>query len=129
MSVVIDVSWGELIDKISILEIKAERLRDSEALANVERELALLTEARDRALASDVDIGAEYSELKTINESLWDIEDEIRDCERRGDFGSRFIELARNVYRTNDRRSAVKQNINRALGSALIEEKAYTTYN
>ena len=129
MSVVIEVSWGELIDKISILEIKAERLSDAEALANVGRELTLLTAARDRTMASDVDISAEFSELKTINERLWDIEDEIRDCERRGDFGSQFVELARNVYRTNDQRSAVKQKINKILGSMLIEEKSYTTYS
>ena len=129
MSVVIEVSWGELVDKISILEIKGERLSEAEALANVRHELTLLTAARDGAMAGNVDISAEFSELKAINEKLWDIEDEIRDCERRGDFGSRFVELARKVYRTNDQRSAVKHKINKALGSAVIEEKSYTTYS
>ncbi len=118
-----------MLDKISILEIKSERITDTDALANVRHELALLTSARDQSIPSDVDISAEFSELTEINKALWDIEDDIRDCERRGDFGSYFMELARAVYGTNDKRSAVKRLINKSLGSALIEEKSYTTYS
>lgn len=129
MSVLIDVSWGELLDKISILEIKSERITDADALANVRHELALLTSARDQSMPSDVDISAEFSELREINKELWDIEDDIRDCERRSDFGSRFVELARAVYGTNDKRSAIKRRLNESLGSTLIEEKSYTTYS
>jgi hypothetical protein len=129
MSVQIEVSWGELLDKISILEIKSERITDTDALANVRHELALLTSARDQSIPPDVDISAAFSELTEINKALWDIEDDIRDCERRGDFGSHFVELARAVYGTNDKRSAVKRLINKSLGSALIEEKSYTTYS
>jgi hypothetical protein len=80
-------------------------------------------------MLADVDISAEFSELREISKRLWDIEDEIRDCERRGDIGSRFVDLARDVYGTNDKQSAVNRQINEPLGSALIEEKLYTTYS
>ena len=129
MSVLIEVSWGELLDKISILEIKLGRIIDTDALANVRHERALLTSARDQSISPDVDFSADFNELTEINKELWDIEDDIRDCERRGDFGSRFVELARAVYGTNDKRSAVKRRLNESLGSALIEEKSYTTYS
>ena len=129
MSVLIEVSWSELLDKNSILEIKSERISNTDALANVRHELALLTSARDQSIPPDVDVSAEFSELMEINKELWHIEDDIRDCERRGDFGSRFVELARAVYGTNDKRSAVKRRLNESLGSALIEEKSYTTYS
>ena len=129
MSVQIEVSWGELLDKISILEIKSERITDADALANVRYELALLIHVRDQSIPSDVDISAEFNKLTEINKALWNIEDDIRDCERHGNFGSRFVELARAVYGTNDKRSAVKRVINKSLDSALIEEKSYTTYS
>jgi hypothetical protein len=123
------VSWGELFDKIAILEIKRDRLTDPAQRADVEAELAALVQVRDAALPPDADITVETGELRAVNESLWQIEDDIRDCERRQDFGPDFIALARAVYRTNDRRAAIKRRISTALGSALVEEKSYTHYD
>ncbi|MFD2234491.1 DUF6165 family protein [Phaeospirillum tilakii] len=128
MSVLVPVSWGEVIDKITILEIKAERLSDPAKLANVRRELDALAAVRDREFPGHAGLAALAGELKTINESLWEIEDEIRDCERAQDFGETFIRLARSVYVTNDRRAAVKRRINDLLGSDLVEEKSYAAY-
>lgn len=122
------VSYGELIDKLTILEIKAERMRDPAKLANVRDELELLGATWANAAASATDIVAERTELKRINESLWEIEDEIRLKERAQTFDARFIELARAVYVTNDRRAAVKRAINEKLGSRLVEEKSYQDY-
>ena len=126
--VMIEVPPGELIDKITILRIKAERIADPAKLANVRTELAALTQARDAALPQDPRIERLEAELKTVNEALWQIEDEIRDCERAGDFGPRFIGLARAVYQTNDHRAALKRDINLHLGARLIEEKSYRPY-
>ncbi|NKB58246.1 MAG: hypothetical protein GKS00_18120 [Alphaproteobacteria bacterium] len=128
MSVIVAVSWGELLDKISILEIKRERLTDPAQRANVDHEYVRLCETRDAEMPGDADIGDSVSELRTINEALWDIEDDIRGCEREKDFGDQFIELARAVYRNNDRRAAIKRDINEALGSEIVEEKSYTDY-
>ncbi len=128
MSVMVAVSWGELEDKISILEIKLARIQDPAKVANVARELEALLPARGEAHRIDPAIVECEAELKAINETLWSIEDEIRDCERRGDFGPRFIELARSVYRENDRRALVKRRINARLGSGLVEEKSYRPY-
>jgi len=124
----VEVSAGELIDKITILEIKAMRIADPARLANVRTELDALRAARAEALPQNSDVDGLVAELKAVNEALWEIEDAIRDCERDGDFGPRFIELARSVYRTNDRRSALKRAINEALGSRLVEEKSYREY-
>ncbi len=124
----VEVSPGELIDKITILEIKAERIADPDKLANVHRELESLTATREEALDSSPELDGFTAELRRINERLWEIEDDIRDCERNGDFGERFIELARAVYRTNDRRAAAKRSINELLGSELVEEKDYADY-
>ena len=124
----VEVSAGELVDKITILEIKAERIADPDKLANVHRELRSLTATRERALDRSPELDEFTAELRRINECLWKIEDDIRDCERNGDFGERFIELARAVYRTNDRRAAAKRKINDLLGSALVEEKNYADY-
>lgn len=124
----VEVSPGELIDKITILEIKAERIADPGKLANVHRELRSLTATREEALEPSPELEEFTAELRRINERLWEIEDDIRDCERNGDFGERFIELARAVYRTNDRRAAAKRSINELLGSELIEEKDYADY-
>ncbi len=124
----VEVSAGELVDKITILEIKAERIVDPAKLANVHRELRSLTTARREALPSSEELDELTAELRRINEGLWEIEDDIRDCERKRDFGERFIELARAVYRTNDRRAAAKRKINELLGSELVEEKAYADY-
>ena len=119
------IAVGELIDKITILEIKAERLRDPAKAQNVQTELALLRQIRTQAGLDIPDMAPFADELRAINAILWEIEDEIRACEAEGDFGPRFVELARSVYRTNDRRSAVKKRINLAFGSAIVEEKFY----
>jgi hypothetical protein len=128
MAVKVAVSWGELIDKITILEIKRVRLGDAAQRANVETEYAILRRARDAALPPGADIAADTQALLAVNQALWDIEDDIRACERAQDFGPDFIELARAVYITNDRRAAIKRRLNQALGSDLIEEKSYTDY-
>ena len=123
----IPVSWGELLDKITILEIKVERLSAESARANAAKELDLLREIAQPILASG-QAAAPVARLKQLNQALWEIEDRIRDHERAGDFGPGFVELARSVYRRNDERGAIKRQINLALGSALIEEKSYTPY-
>ena len=128
LSVKIDISPGELIDKITILEIKSERIGDPAKLANVRRELAVLAAAQDEALARSVDLDRLTRDLKTVNETLWEIEDKIRLCERAGDFGPDFIALARAVYRNNDQRAALKRRLNDLLGASLIEEKSYEGY-
>ncbi len=122
------ISWGELLDKISILEIKAAKFSDADKLINVRNELAALIAVRDANWPSDAVLDDDITALKQVNEALWRIEDDIRECERRDSFDERFIELARAVYRTNDRRAAIKRRLNDALGSALIEEKSYATY-
>lgn len=124
-SVQIEVSVGELVDKLTILELKRERIREPDKLANIEAEYVLLVRALDAVRAA---LAPFDDELRAVNARLWEIEDEIRDCERRGDFGPRFIELARSVYRTNDRRSALKREINALSGSTLVEEKSYKPY-
>jgi hypothetical protein len=123
----IPTSWGELIDKITILEIKVERLQSESARANAARELRLLREIAGPVLAGGEATGL-TARLKALNESLWEIEDRIRDHERSGRFDDAFIELARSVYKRNDERGAVKRELNLALGSELIEEKSYKPY-
>lgn len=129
MSVIVAVSWGELLDKISILEIKKERLSDPAQLANVAHEHATLCAARDKGLPAGADIAADCAALRTVNERLWQIEDDIRDCERDKAFGARFVELARSVYINNDERAAIKRRLNAALGSDIVEEKSYSDYD
>ena len=120
----IPVSWGELLDKISILEIKVLRLRAPESQANAAHELALL-----RQVASAAGGVAELTAaLRAVNTRLWRIEDLIREKEAAGDFGPDFIALARAVYRENDERGRIKSALNRALGSTLVEEKQYSGY-
>jgi hypothetical protein len=121
----IPISWGELIDKITILEIKVERLQSEAARANSARELGLLREIAGPVLGEAAVLTAR---LKALNETLWEIEDRIRDHERIGRFDEAFIELARSVYKRNDERGAVKRELNLALGSELIEEKSYKPY-
>ena len=128
MSVMTPVSWGELIDKVTILAIKSERIQDPHKVANVARERAALLPMRNQALQSHPTLAGFESALKAINETLWVVEDEIREWERRKEFGPRFIELARAVYHENDRRSLVKRQINELLGSGLVEEKSYRPY-
>jgi hypothetical protein len=116
---------GELIDKITILEIKAERIADGRKRANVDAELKLLRRLRMDADLNGPDMQFYACELKSLNARLWDVEDALRECETRGDFGARFVELARSVYQINDRRSSVKRRINLASGSYIVEEKSY----
>ena len=124
----VEIAPGELIDKITILEIKTERITDAAKLANVQIELATLEQARDAALTLSPELDDLTKRLKAINEHLWDIEDDIRDCERAKDFGEKFVELARAVYKSNDQRAALKRDINLLLGSHLVEEKSYSDY-
>jgi Flp pilus assembly protein TadD len=124
----VEVSAGDLIDKIAILEIKRARIDDPGQRANVCRELAGLVAVRDREVAATTELTGLAAELKEVNEALWQIADEIRDCERRRDFGPAFIALARSVYQQNDRRAALKRRINDLLGSQLVEEKSYRPY-
>jgi ADP-heptose:LPS heptosyltransferase len=121
----VPVSVGELIDKITILEIKAERIADPAKQANIRRELAALAGVRGRAVAATPELAALGRELSTVNRRLWEVEDELRRCEREGRFDARFIELARSVYRDNDRRATLKRALNKLTGSAIVEEKSY----
>lgn len=142
----VEVSPGELIDKITILEIKSERIAagrrvdrqdreikadiipDADKLHNVHTELATHVDSRDRSIPPSSALAALTAELKAVNEDLWHVEDQLRDCERQKDFGAPFVELARSVYKTNDRRWAIKRQINTLLGSRLLEEKLYAPY-
>ncbi|WP_211111710.1 DUF6165 family protein, partial [Azospirillum brasilense] len=126
--ILVETAPGELLDKISILEIKRERIQDPVKRRNVETEHGILTRTADRHIPSTAELRELAAALKAVNTALWEIEDAIRDCERAQDFGPRFIELARAVYRTNDRRAAIKRQINERLGSALFEEKSYAAY-
>ena len=124
----VPISPGELIDKITILEIKSQRMSDAAKLNTVRTELALLNATWQASPFSKTDISAEWTGLREVNARLWDIEDDIRDKERAGQFDARFIELARAVYVTNDERAAIKRRINAKLGSLLVEEKSYADY-
>lgn len=127
MSLKIPVSWGELFDKLTILQIKQERIKDPGKLRNIDRELGeLLTISAARP--DDAQLTVLVEALRRVNEELWDIEDAIRACEKNRDFGSRFVELARSVYKTNDRRAEMKYRINMLLDSELVEEKSYESY-
>ena len=125
----VPVSPGEVLDKITILEIKSERMTDPDKLANVRTELTLLRDTWKRSVAEDEVVRRLHGELKQINETLWEIEDDIRDKERVKEFDERFIELARSVYFTNDKRSQVKKELNLHLGSQIVEEKSYQDYS
>ena len=122
------LSWGELLDKISILQIKSERVRSADAQTNIRRELDQLNAIAAKRLAGDGALQAACGRLKAINEKLWEIEDRIRDKERAQSFDADFIALARSVYHSNDERAAIKREINRHTGSALVEEKQYAAY-
>jgi hypothetical protein len=124
----VPVSHGELIDKITILEIKSRRIGDPAKLANVRNELDLLNATWSNDAASKTGIGDERARLLAVNEALWDIEDRIRLKERAQEFDAEFVELARSVYFRNDERAAVKREINLKLGSQLVEEKSYQDY-
>lgn len=124
----VPVSPGEVLDKITILEIKSERISDAGKLANVKRELALLQAAWQQSVDEDETVRRIHDELKSINESLWEIEDDIRDKERAREFDQVFIGLARSVYVTNDQRANAKKELNIYLGSEIVEEKSYQDY-
>ncbi len=125
MTIRVEISVGEFLDKLSILEIKAERIDDPAKLGHVRRELETMRAAWAASPFASADPGEDYAQLAALNRSLWDIEDEIRGHEARGDFGAEFIQLARSVYTTNDRRSQLKQRLNLRLGSDLVEVKSY----
>ena len=120
----VEVSAGELLDKLSILRIKSERIADPEKRRHVQKEMAALETAR-QGLPSPLGLAPLEAELAAVNARLWDVEDALRVCERDQDFGPLFIELARSVYHTNDRRAALKRAINDLLGSSLVEVKSY----
>jgi hypothetical protein len=126
--ILVPISPGELLDKITILRIKAARIRDSAKLSNVRIELEWLERVWRDSGAAIPAIAADEAELQRVNSALWDIEDRIRDKERAGAFDAEFIELARAVYVTNDERAAAKKRINTALGSRIVEEKSYADY-
>lgn len=126
--ILVPVSFGELLDKIAILQIKSERMTDPAKLANVRNELEALSATWMAHPAAQVQILELRAGLKAVNERLWVIEDDIRHCERKQDFGSEFIRLARAVYFENDERARIKKDINVALGSAYVEEKSYQDY-
>ena len=138
MLIKIPISAGELIDKITILEIKQEKIVDKSKLENINKELVLLTtefEKINESFADDnenADI-AKFNtlkcDLKLVNKRLWDVEDDIRNCEKRENFGEKFINLARSVYHYNDERSDIKKSFNNLLGSYIIEEKSYEKYS
>ena len=128
MSIQIEISFGELLDKITILQIKQERIKDPEKLANVKNELTTLLASWNKSPSSEIDVKDEMDALRGVNEKLWDIEDAIREKEAREEFDEKFIELARAVYITNDQRAHLKRQLNRKLGSMLHEEKSYSDY-
>ena len=121
----IEVSNGEIIDKLTIIQIKLERIKDSAKLANLQKEFDVLKAASSSIMKID---DALYKALYDVNCELWEIEDHIRDLERKKDFGSDFIDTARSVYFRNDKRSDIKREINLKTSSGLIEEKSYEKY-
>lgn len=128
MALKVEVSVGELLDKITILEIKSERIPDADKLVNVRKELDLLRRTWDASLLAATDVSAEMAALKAVNEELWEIEDDVRRHEAAADFGDSFVKLARGVYHANDRRAALKKDLNLKCGSGLVEEKSYVDY-
>ncbi len=126
MAIRVEIPAAELIDKITILEIKRDRIGDQAKRDNVLRELDELYRVRDAAIRPSAELHDLTHRLRTVNQILWDVEDQIRICERRRDFGPEFIRLARNVYQNNDRRADLKRQINAMLGSRLVEEKSYS---
>jgi len=122
----VPLSWGELIDKITILEIKSERIGRPDALAHVAREHRLLSGIGALALQVEA-VRLLYDELRRVNNLLWDVEDALREAEARAQFGPDFVRLARSVYKTNDERAMLKRRINDLLGSELVEEKSYAS--
>lgn len=128
MSISIDVSYGELIDKITILEIKVERVTNSAKLLNIRKELALLKGISEAHIQNDSTVQELTNKLRFINVHLWEVEDKLRKKEQCKIFDDEFIELARSVYFTNDQRAKIKRELNEFLNSSVIEEKDYQSY-
>ena len=128
MNINVDLSIGEFFDKMTILEIKRERITDRDKLENINKEYSYLEGLLDELSITRKDVAEEVGKLKEVNEKLWIIEDDIREKERRKSFDAEFIELARSVYITNDQRSEIKRAINLKLGSNFVEEKSYEEY-
>ena len=126
--ILLEVGPGEMIDKITILKIKSERISDTDKLKNIKHELSVLLDAHARHIDNSTKMQELEAALKKVNESLWEIEDDIRQCEADKDFGDKFIALARAVYRENDIRAQLKKEINVLAGSSIIEEKSYTSF-
>ena len=123
-----EISAGELLDKISILEIKIDKIKDKDHQIEINKEYKILKETKDLNIKTTTKIESLFSELKKINLNLWYIEDKIRICEKNKDFGKNFIDLARNVYLNNDKRAKIKSEINKLLGSNIKEIKKYINY-
>jgi arginine deiminase len=128
VTLLVEVAPGELIDKITILEIKLQNIEDEAKLANVRREHAHLMETFRANIPETPELRELIDELRAANQKIWDIEDEIRELERNKDFGDAFVAVARSVYRSNDARAATKRKINELLDSVIIEEKSYAEY-
>ena len=128
MNINVDLSIGEFFDKMTILEIKKERIADRDKLENINKEYSYLEGLLDELSITREDVAEEVGKLKEVNEKLWIIEDDIREKERKRSFDAEFIELARSVYITNDQRSEIKRAINLKLGSDFVEEKSYEEY-
>ena len=123
-----EISAGELLDKISILEIKLDKIKDKESLVEINKEYESLNKTKNSNLNLTEDLKKLINKLKEINMKLWTIEDEKRTCEKNKDFGKKFIDLSRNVYINNDKRAEIKSEINRLLGSNIKEVKKYASY-
>ena len=126
--ILVEISTGELLDKISILEIKLDKIKDNENLKEIDKEYKPLNETKKSHLEITPDIQNLFIQLKNVNLKLWSIEDEKRECEKNKDFGKKFIELARNVYINNDKRAKIKSEINKLSGSNIKEVKKYANY-
>ncbi len=124
----VPVAPGELIDKITILQIKSERISDTSKLKNILRELNALTDEQRLHMIETEDSKSLTTKLKSVNERIWDLEDTIRECERQQDFGNLFLQTAKLIYRTNDERAAIKRQISILFGSQIVEEKSYAEY-
>jgi hypothetical protein len=129
MTINIPISWGELVDKITILEIKMDRIEDVKKRENIERELQALRLIFNQGCSEPETIEQLKVDLLSVNENLWEIEDDIRKCEKEKDFSQKFVDLARAVYINNDQRAALKREINTILKSELFEEKSYEDYS
>ncbi len=123
-----EISAGELLDKLSILEIKLNKIKNPALLQEIKKDHNIINEAKNKNINSSDEINALYTDLKKINEQLWEIEDKIRLCEKNSDFKDKFIQLARDVYFKNDKRSKIKSEINKISGSNIREVKQYTQY-